>query len=413
MRKTKKLSALTIAACMSVGLAVPLNVGGVTADAAEWKCGDVDNDGQLTMMDQVSLNKYLAGKIELVDYTKADTNADCLVDIVDSKILRMRLAEQISALPYTRYGGGSQYASVGAKSVNESREYTIFDAKTGEAVNSYILDSNPINDNSRAIIGEDTRYRDDSLTGVVKIFVDGLSSTGFVVDDHTIATAAHCVFNSGTNSTSGFNYSEASVDEIRVIGKSGNLVKTINGMYNVHVPNAYISNMVAARNAHKNNNEELKQEKLIIANAYDYALITVEEDLSEYACFDLGIATDGMMSDSQKLYCTGFPDRALGEGVNFSTDKRFTGEGYMEPDLSSAFPERKIYYNIDMSGGNSGGPVYVKNTIGTTTYYTVVGINTRAVDSDNDGYDDINNGTQMTTELLHFYKNNEYIEWSE
>lgn len=31
MRKTKKLSALIIAACMSVGLAVPLNVVGVTA----------------------------------------------------------------------------------------------------------------------------------------------------------------------------------------------------------------------------------------------------------------------------------------------------------------------------------------------------------------------------------------------
>jgi len=90
-------------------------LGSVTADAEEWKCGDVDNDGQLTMMDQVSLNKYLAGKIELVDYTKADTNADCLVDIADSKILLMRLANHVSALPYTRYGGGSQYANVGAK----------------------------------------------------------------------------------------------------------------------------------------------------------------------------------------------------------------------------------------------------------------------------------------------------------
>lgn len=407
MKNKIKLSSLMIAACMSVGMAVPLNLGSTTADAATWKCGDVDNDGQVTMMDQVRLNQYLIGMIELTDYTKADTNADCMVDIVDSNILRMRLAEQVSSLPCTTYGGGSQYANVGVQSINESEEYTVFDAKTGAGKSNYTLDSNPVVDNSRLIIDKDTRYRDDSLPGVVKIIINNSFGTGFVVDAHTIATAAHCLYHGEET----FN-SNTQLKKILILDNSGNVEKTITNMHSTHVPNIYINNMIVYR---KNHNE-LGLEHYKIANAFDYALITVEEDLSEYACFDLGIPTDGMMSDSQKLYCTGFSD-IIADGEHDDGDvntltkhERFTGEGFMKPDANEPFPEREIYYDIDTRPGNSGGPVYVKNTIGNTTYYTVIGIHTRSANGDN--YK-LNSGTQMTTELLHFYKNNPYIEWGE
>lgn len=409
MKNKIKLSSLMIAACMSVGMAVPLNLGSTTADAATWKCGDVDNDGQVTMMDQVRLNQYLIGMIELTDYTKADTNADCMVDIVDSNILRMRLAEQVSSLPCTTYGGGSQYANVSTQSVNESRGYTTFDAKTGEGKNGYFLDPNPVVDNSREVIGdEDSRYRDDSLPGVVKIIDNYSINTGFVIDAHTIATAAHCVYG-------GLEQFESNkqLKKILILDNSGNVEKTITNIYETHVPNKYIVNMMVYNNTSKS--DEVRGEHFQIAHAYDYALITVEEDLSEYACFDLGIPTDGMMSDSQKLYCTGFPayikDGKHPDAVNnFTKHERFTGEGFMKPDANEPFPEREIYYDIDTYGGNSGGPVYVKNTIGNTTYYTVIGIHTRYIDENNDKVYEMNSGTQMTTELLHFYKNNPYIE---
>lgn len=412
MKNKIKLSSLMIAACMSVGMAVPLNLGSTTADAATWKCGDVDNDGQVTMMDQVRLNQYLIGMIELTDYTKADTNADCMVDIVDSNILRMRLSEQVSSLPYTRYGGGSQYANVGAQSINESEEYTVFDAKTGAGKSNYTLDSNPVVDNSRGVIGdEDSRYRDDSLPGVVKIITNYSIGTGFVVDAHTIATAAHCVYGGKKPFES-----NDKMKEILIFDNSGNVKTTITNIYETHVPNEYITNMNIYSNT--NNSDEVRGEHYDIAKAYDYALITVEEDLSDYACFDLGIPTDGMMSDSQKLYCTGFPgivkDSTGNHEVNTSIKHaRYTGEGFMNPDINQSLPERKIYYDIDTCTGDSGGPVYVKNTVGTTTYYTVIGIHTQYVDENHDGIYEMNSGTQMTTELLHFYKNNPYIEWGE
>lgn len=193
-------------------------------------------------------------------------------------------------MPYTRYGGGSQYATVGAQSVNELKNYTVFDAKTGEALDGYSLDPNPITDKSRVVIGEDTRYRDDSLPGVVKIInSDTLTGSGFVVDAHTIATAAHCVF-------------------------------------------------------------------------------------------------DYQHGDFQ--------------------NSEHPGKGFFMDESPLSQPARNIRYNIDTSGGNSGGPVYVKTDVGNTTYYTVIGINTYNL---KDGIS--NGGTQMTTELLHFYKNNPYLMW--
>ena len=52
--------------------------------------------------------------------------------------------------------------------------------------------------NARAVIGDDTRVVDFSKSGVVKINFTASNGesywgTGFVVDEHTIATAAHCV----------------------------------------------------------------------------------------------------------------------------------------------------------------------------------------------------------------------------
>ncbi len=401
-RKFKRMSSAVTAFCMMAAMAVPFGSASITADAVTWKCGDVDNDGRVTMTDSVQLTKYLNGMVDLVDYTKADTNGDCIVDIVDSRILTMFLGESVTSLPHTRYGGGSRYATVGAQSVNELKNYTVFDAKTGEALDGYALDPNPVVDNSRVAVGEDTRYRDDSLSGVVKIInTDGSFGTGFVVDAHTIATAAHCVFDVGkyNQSYGSFENSNSRIESIVFVNALGSVCKEITDPCEVHVPNALIVNA-------KNNyiDPSVYGEKM---SQYDYALITVSEDLSEYACFDLGITTDGIMQDSRKLYCTGFPKYAVGADVNneYGRNNRFTGEGYMLPDDDIA-PERRLRYDIDTSGGNSGGPVYVKTDVGNTTYYTVIGIHTRYVD-----YGVSNGGTQMTTELLHFYKNNPYLMW--
>lgn len=69
--------------------------------ASAYIVGDVDNSGAVSLADAVSLNKYLQGKIELVSYDAADTNANYVVDIVDYKILMDYIIEVVPSLPYT------------------------------------------------------------------------------------------------------------------------------------------------------------------------------------------------------------------------------------------------------------------------------------------------------------------------
>lgn len=408
-----------LAACMSAAVSLPLCSTPFIADATgTYICGDVDADGRVSMLDVVNLGKYLAGKVELVDYSRADTNADCIVDVIDETILNKYVVNNISSLPYIAYGGGSQYANVGAQSVNEVASYTVFDAQTGQRKSSYTLGANPVVDNSRGIIGIDSRYGDDSLSGVVKILVKDTTSnsygwgSGFVVDEHTIATAAHCVYN---HSQPTFQNSKAKIESILIFNNVGNIEQVIDSSYEVHVPDTYISRRI--------NRSEYR--------GYDYAMITVTDSLSSYANFNLGVMTDGMMYDSELLYCTGFPHYVKsGNTYNFVNNvdvpsnpydpenkhNKFTGTGTIINDNLSSLNgaglpvARTFYHNIDSGEGNSGGPIYKKITVGNTTYYTVVGILTGGTydSTEGNGY---NYATQMTTELLHFYKNNPIIEW--
>lgn len=66
----------------------------------------------------------------------------------------------------------------------------------------------------------------DAETAVVRI--DGPGGTGFIVDDHVIATAAHCVYNKTNNVFYNFN--------ISIIDGKNNVIKTISPKY-AHINN--------------------------------------------------------------------------------------------------------------------------------------------------------------------------------
>jgi V8-like Glu-specific endopeptidase len=65
---------------------------------------------------------------------------------------------------------------------------------------------------------------------------------------------------------------------------------------------------------------------------------------------------------------------------------------------------RKIYYSVDAGGGSSGGPVYLTTVMNGKKYYTVIGIHVS-------GSSMFHSAVRMTTDLLHFYKNNDNLSW--
>ncbi len=261
---------------------------------------------------------------------------------------------------------------ISAAYINTNIYYDVYDAGTGISLGSYNLDSvSTVSSNGVStynVIGNDTRVVDFTKSGVVKLMTnDGYMGTGFVVDDHTIATAAHCVYNQSTSSV-------YEISSIRLFDGDGDIEKTVTNLQEIHIPRPY-------RTFSDSSN-------------YDYALITVGDDLSDYAIFNLGLLMDNYSSSNSAFSITGFPQVVNNTVVNSNTqDTMYTGTGsfYSATDY-------KIFYNNDTSGGNSGGPVYITTSFNNNVYYSVVGIHTTGGTS--------NGATRVTTNLLQFFKNN-------
>lgn len=92
----KRISVSVVAACMGAAMSIPIN-------ASAYVCGDVNNDGSISMLDKVSLDKYLAGMIELVHYEAADVTDNGVINVVDSLVLMRHLAgdSDFGTLPHT------------------------------------------------------------------------------------------------------------------------------------------------------------------------------------------------------------------------------------------------------------------------------------------------------------------------
>lgn len=249
---------------------------------------------------------------------------------------------------------------------NHFMTYRVYDATTANYISTYQLTPNPKIDNSKSPILPDERVVDFSKSGVVKLMnATSYIATGFIVDSHTIATAAHCTYNK-------------KITGIRIFNSDSTIALTATPVQ-YHIPENYVGS--------QNSN-------------YDFSLITVEEDLSDYACFNLGVTLDSFLTSSKLLIVTGFPGTVNGVVVNNgSKNNMYTGIGAI-----TGGNEYTLNYNVDTSGGNSGGPVYTSTAYNGNVYYTVVAIHTH-------GAGTYNFGTRITTNLMHFYLNNPNISY--
>ena len=338
-----------ILAGLSIGVmcltAMPIN-----ASASEYVQGDINGDGSVTTQDLYCLSKFLSGNSRTSKGTVAerlDVNLDSIIDSQDIQYLKNHFlnSSNLKKVPSTYTTALPAY---------EARNYYKYDANTGNKLSSYTLNSNTIPEistaSNRAIIGDDDRVLDTTLKGVVNI---GKNGTGFIIDKHTILTAAHCIYNMD---------SEKLETNLKIYICDGtancdNATLTINPVQ-VHIPAKYA-------NAMANYGE------------YDYAILTVKEDLSNYICFDLGVARDNIKSANPSLYVTGF-----GGGT-----ERTTAKGNI-----TGIDSGHITYNTDTIGGNSGSPAYIISN----NKKIVVGIHNAAG----------NSSIRITSEILQFVYNN-------
>lgn len=235
----------------------------------------------------------------------------------------------------------------------------------------YDLTVNSIN-NSRTIFPPANNMKKDKDTSVVRINGGSYWGTGFIVGDHEIATAAHCVYSRSDDKFLKF--------KISIIDENNNVIKTI--------PPHYV---------HINKNFEMASEGNF--SPYDYAMIYVDEDLSEYGAFNLGVALDIYADNNGSVIVSGFPnpDYYPDDYKGKEWGIRFKAAGNIIGKTSDAFQ-----YNADTAGGCSGGPVYIEEKIIVNgelhEYKTAIAINKTSG----------NWGARMTAEVLKLYGGNPY-----
>ena len=219
---------------------------------------------------------------------------------------------------------------------------------------------NANNINNLSDIARKGDYTLDNETAVVRI--ENVGGSGFIINEHTIVTAGHCVYNISNREFYDFT--------ISITDAEGNVIKNLNPKF-AHVPKAF------ADAPNKNH---------LYAYINDYAMIIVEEDLSEYGMFDLGVATNQFMENKSEVAFCGYPD--FNNGNNWG--KRYSANGNITDSNSSV-----IEYSTTTYEGMSGGPVYCEREYFGQTYKTIIAIHIRG-----------GTGTRITSDLLKFYYSN-------
>lgn len=268
-------------------------------------------------------------------------------------------------------------------------KYNVYNAATGQFLRDYNLTVE--GNNARWEIRDDDREVDYSKNGVIKVITKELeeiepgkftvtyhTGTGFVVDDHTIATAAHLLKKENT----------IRVSSLLFFDQDGNVSMTIKDAVEYHYPDKYTPN----------------GEK---HHLYDYALITVKESLKDYRCFGFGMMTEDFPnSPSNVISVSGFPGEVRGIEVNtLSKHELYRGTGIVTSfDKGNSGNIEYIVYTAYASHGDSGGPVYVAEHINNKMYYTIIGIETH-------GSDYHNMAVAMSPHVLKFLRGNSNKEY--
>ncbi len=399
MKKFKKLvSAIAAVLCICT-VSIPF-----TASADYDPC-DVNHDGNVDIFDVIRISKYMNGTVHVTNYNVLDADENMIVDGADVEYVAQHASgnnNYSSNFISRTYTGTTavespvsfQWSSGGGVDLDSastlSRQYRKYVYATGNTSYYSLTPLTPTTVNSMgdsingAVDGTDNTYKTTlpENSGIVILGVSNNGSyprykTGFIVGDHQIATAAANLYEDGTF---------LNTLEIRTCSDSGFMTGTELHEIAAHVPSAYINRAVSPE--------------------FDYALITVTENLADYPHFAIGNVYNLSTANFQHIpvFVTGSSDkyncvRLCSQVGNFSSLNSSTGN--------------MLRYNTDtVEEAEDGAPVYsiVKDS-NNHYFYTALSVNAGNKKYSGSGSDyNYNRGVRFTKYHKQFYLNNAYAE---
>ncbi len=368
---------------------------------------DPNGDGVLDIYDSIHIKRYLNGLVDADNLSEYDINNNSLITafdawVVDAHLLGIlpnnEIAEPNIAADYT---SDVNYVKHNCASL-DSKSYSTYTLSRP----LYSSNTSNMNCNNSVSQGNATLQPSDSINAVLKPSdlspdknnaVVGLLDpspdsnfifgSGFIIGNHTIATAAHCVFQQMSNDFVDF--------KIRIYDEDGQSeLKTVRPTA-IHIPKTFFDYDGAYT-------------KEVIES--DYALIYVKEDLSEYNKFNLGITLDHYVDMGWSVMVSGFPT------LSFADNKiRVISRGRIYPNSTT---EKRFEFSAKTASGFSGGPIFFNETyhytengkIKTVNINTALGIYDAMVDVFlDDPTQEKSSGVRFNEDSLYFYYSNPYL----
>lgn len=321
--------------------------------------------------------QFVNGQIDyLYDYNDLDATGDYIVDISDSFAyldcyLYCMMNPGISFTPATH--GQSRDITTD----DLQRSYWKYTLATQQKT-TYVLTASTVSgmDSTRGIVSgvENGNFHLSDDSRLIRC-----SGSGFIVSNHVIATNAHCIYNAETD-TFGLG------GNVTVFTFSNDTPTPHNlTVVSLHVPMLYRKQKTDGNYSADSN--------------YDYGLIEVQEDLSQYGSFDLGVPVTGIATErdtgnnmGKEITVAGFPQAEINTPNHYRECPVYSSGHLYSMD------DHRVNHTADSLPGSSGSPIYA------TTYgqNTVIGIH-------NSGGANYNGGIRLTQPLLLFYRNNPYV----
>jgi len=375
LKKTvKSLAAAVITlslACVTVPFTASANTD--TTTISFWQ-GDVNGDGDVSTADVVLVLRYLNGSVgaSVQQLTRMDVFTNKVIEMQDyNKIL-----DFAANIETPQFVESELYSAIDCT----SRRYSKYDYELEKEMGNYVITANTSSAGVNSRIFETYNdYRDYENLNTVQLDLDGNIGSGFIVGEHVVATAAHCLY--GSDGNGGFTFCPNV--EINVYNAAGTQIVQTYTPVSAHIPVNYRAHLTIGDGFEDN---------------YDYALLYVEEDLSSHGIWSLGCMTTEFMATGSNVIASGFTahdsvySRYYSRGPIRNPVEIDTGKNNMDLRFTS---ESKLY------GGKSGGPVYYEATYGGNTIKSVIGIGTGAEPQSNNTW-----GTRITPTILQFYLNN-------
>ncbi len=340
----------------------------------------------ITPYDASFVLMFLNGQVDYAyDYNDMDANGDHIVDKADAEAYLecATLAMLFDDMEFTIVPHGS------ARTPDSARSYRRFDwATQTEDSNTYAV---PVPSNNRgSSVPSDNAEYPSRVSGTYYNCTDSrivkTSGSGVIVDNHVIATNAHCLINS---STGNFN---TSFSVTAYLYPNNIPTPTTLTIVSLHIPDSYVLKDQNGNFIHKPSGE------VEVNSDVDYGLIVVEEDLTSYGQFDFGLPLTGL-STSTELTAMSFPqnDGANSNMVNNHRVRPLTSYG----QLYELRPH-SVRHTCATDTGSSGGAIFT-NTGSSGEYDSLIGIHKA-------GGTQWNTSVRIEQSQILFYMNNPVVQ---